>query len=267
MADEATALSPEPEETPEQTPAELKAELREAKAAQQAAEALAEERRATVEFWQEREKKGKVVPKTPPAQTPDPEPLDELDLLTLLTEEKDPARIKATFAKAVKSQIAAELKRGNYVSREEAEGYVAGMIESATTMNRLVADFPDLAKPKSEFFAETQKQLAALENDPTMKGTPLAAMERMAAQQAKLALIEAGKLGNEADDDRYERIANQRGGSRGRSKPADDGSLTAAEKQAAARYGLTEAQYLEGKKHTNYGPALTVERMMRDANG
>lgn len=261
----------EPQDTAEPTADELKAQLREEKTRREAAEALAEERKVTREFIERREREGRPLRQQKPPPAADPDPLDDLDLLTLLTEEKDPARIKQVFAKAVKSQIATEMKRGNYVSREEAESYVANMIGAATEINRLVADFPQLSDPKSEFFAETQKQLGALANDPTYYGAPDNVLQRLAAQQAKLTLLEAGKLNTESSDDRYERIANQRGGSRGRGQASSEVGLSSAEKDMARKLGVAEKDYLAQKKALlqpgALGPAMTADRMMREYNG
>lgn len=259
--------------TPETlTPAEakaLRAELRAEKRAREAAEKLADERKATKEFW---ERRGQVLEQAPRHAPPAPpaDPLEELDLLTLLTEEKDPARIKTTFNKIVKAQIAAELQRGNYVSRQEAEGYVAQMVNSASAFNQLLTDFPGLKDPKGEFFAETQKQLAALGNDPAMYGAPQGVLERMAAQQAEIALTRAGKtqLATDPEEERYERVARQRGGSRGRGQVADEVTLSLAEKDMARKLGIDEKRYLARKREMAQpgavGPALTADRMMRE---
>lgn len=258
---------------PTPTPAELKAlkaELRAEKRAREAAEKLADERKTVKEFWERRGQAAEAAPRQVPAAIEQADPLDDFDWLNTLTNESDPAKIKTNIAKAVKAQIAAELKRGNYVSREEAEGYVQQMVSSASAFNQLLADFPGLKDPQGEFFAETQKQLAALGSDPRMYGAPQGVLERMAAQQAEIALARAGKSAPAADPetDRYDRVARQRGGSPGRGQAAADTTLNAAEKAMAAKLGIPEAKYLARKREMMapgaVGPALMADRMARE---
>lgn len=270
-SDETTAPLVDPEQGGQQEPSpeDLKRELREEKRAREAAEKLSAELKAKDEFWEKRLKAAERQPKTPQVtqKAEPPDPLDEFDWLKTLTEETDPARIRASIAKTVKAQIAAELKRGNYVSREEAEGYVAQMIEGATAMNSLVRDFPGLADPKSEFFQETQRQLAQLEADPSVKGTPQTALERMAAQQAEIVLLRAGKGSKaESEDERIARILAQKGlsGIRGAVSDGDDG-LSADERRAiagfrAAGFDIDEKSYREERKRANVGPRLQALR-------
>lgn len=260
-------LDPEPDEEQkpqEPTPQELKAQLREEKLAREAAETLNKELKARDEVWERR--LAKTTPKASPrAETPEPDPLDELDLLTLLTEEKDPARIKQIFAKTVKAQIAAELKRGNFISREEAEKYTAQIIEGATATNRLVQEFPQLADPKSEFFQETQKQIGIMSDDPAYKGVPETTLFRMAALQAEVGLSRAGKLSKaESEEDRIARILAQKGLGGGRGVATeDDGGLTAEERRTiagykAAGFDIDEKSYREERKRANVGPRLAA---------
>ena len=278
IEDSATALPDQTEgaeatNQPTPTPAELKAlkaELRAEKRAREAAEKLADERKTVKEFWERRGQAAEAVPRQVPAAIEQADPLDDFDWLNTLTNESDPAKIKQNIAKAVKAQIAAELKRGNYVSREEAEGYVQQMVTSASAFNKLIADFPGLRDSASEFFAETQKQLATLGNDPSLNGTPQAALERMAAQQAEIALARAGKAvpAQSTEDDRYDRVARQRGGSPGRGQATADTTLNAAEKAMAAKLGIPEAKYLARKREMMapgaVGPALMADRMARE---
>lgn len=266
-------IAPDPEEgeeqTPEPTPQELKAQLREEKRARGAADALAAERLATLEFWKKREEREakRPSPAPIPAAPAEPDPLAELDLLALLTEAPNPDQVKQVFTKSVKQQIARELNSGNYVSKADMENYISQIVSGANDMSKLVADFPDLGDPKSEFFVETQKQIAEMQSDPSNQQVPHAKLYRMAALEVKAAMIDAGKYNKEPAEDRYERIANQRGGSRGKPQPTSGTSLSADQKAMAAKFGLSEKQYLEGVKQTRLGPGLTADQIAKEFAG
>lgn len=258
----------EEQAAPEPTPQELKAQLREEKRAREAADALAAERLATVEFWKKREERAAAAIPPPAPATPEPDPLADLDLLKLLTEAQNPDEVKQVFTKTVKQQMARELRNGNYVSKADMEAYIGQIVNGANDMSKLVADFPDLGNPQSEFFAETQKQIAAMQSDPSNQSVPTAKLYRMAALETKAAMVDAGKYGKEPAEDRYERIANQRGGSRGHQKADSGTSLSSDQKLMAAKFGLTEKQYLEGLKQTRLGPGLTADQIAKEfSNG
>ena len=145
--------------------AALKAELETSKA-------QAAEQERTARFWYDKAKEGTETP-APAAAAEDPEP-DVLDLIT---------------SKGAKG-LAAMLKKQGFVSAAEVDAKVNEKAAQITSEAQLLKEYPELGDPKSEFFQATAGFYGELKKE----GVPERTAMKLAAQQARLAGIESGKI-------------------------------------------------------------------------
>ena len=145
--------------------AALKAELETSKA-------QAAEQERTARFWYDKAKAGTEKP-APAAAAEDPEP-DVLDLIT---------------SKGAKG-LAAMLKKQGFVSGAEVDAKVNEKAAQITSEAQLLKEYPELGDPKSEFFQATAGFYGELKKE----GVPERTAMKLAAQQARLAGIESGKI-------------------------------------------------------------------------
>lgn len=266
MLTEKPGDAPPPADEKQPTVEELQRQLADKDRELAAEKKLRDEITKRDEFWSKRQPKGEAPPvRTGPAPAPapeEPDPLESLNLLDLITNEQDPAIISKKLAKAMRDHI----RRGGYVTKAELDATVANLIAQATQIGSLVQEYPDLSNTTSELFKETQTQLAAMSDNPVYAGTPEPVLQRLAAAQAKAKLLEEGKLKGkgaesaegegESEEDRQARVAAA-GGLPTRSAPKGDTfKLTEWEKQFAAAQGIPESAILEQKKKINVGPVL-----------
>ena len=256
-----------PEDPAEPTVESLKAELAAKDKALSdqklaAAEQLRKETQARDEFWAKRQASPPTQKTTP--ESDDADPLDELDWLNTLVKEEDAGKIRNIINKRISASMDYRLKKGGYVRAEEVDAKINALIDSVTQMQKLTSEFPEMQTDK-DFAAEVSKQIGLLEKDPMYANVPDSVLHRAAALQAKLTV---GKTEKEDEaGDRYERIARQQGG-RGRGTQESTGGLSVAEKEMAAKIGVSEKAYLEQRQRLQLGPAMQASRAAREmSNG
>jgi hypothetical protein len=208
------------------------------------------------EFWEARAKETPEPKPKAEAKADDDDPLESLDILKMITEAEDP---KAA-AKQLKSALRASIKREGYVSRDELNATLQALIGDATAIGLLSQEYPDLANPKSDLFAETQKQLDTLGKNAAYKNLPHSELQRVAVERAELQLVRSGKRKpeKETEAERRSRVHEQQGRVGRSGRDTGSSELTPEQKAYAKRMGVSEDDLKKYGTVINATPNLTM---------
>lgn len=182
-------------------------------------------------------------------QAPKPAPVAEepdLDIdITAMAVDND----KAAFKRAVR----AALKSEGYVSKAEVDALLAEKVSEYEANQQVMSEYPDLANSNSALYKATDAELSKINANPRYAKLDTPERIAIAAAKAEAKLIRDGKSSATRETQRQAAIKAQQGDP-GRSSAGTE-TLTPAQKAAAARYGLTEAQYIAGAKNLRFKEA------------
>lgn len=218
---------------------------------------MREELRAVSEserYWAEKAKQSSAPPpaKSDEADDDGAEPDLDGDAIDLLSTKGLKALTESGFLtertakQLVKKTLEKQLATIEQRMAERAEQTLESRIQGLTKTASLVQRFPDLAVPESEFYQETQRELAALiEDEPELKGTN-AAMRIAAEAAARRLNISERRQRQEERLDRIRRQAPERGG--WRDGAADEVELSDTAALMVNRLGISPDKYLAEKR-------------------
>jgi hypothetical protein len=225
-ADSPTSSRPFAGAGTDETAGQTEAQLAQLRAERDEAIARAREHEEAARYWHS-------VAKGPAAsETAKPEDTADDDVLSIATQ----------GGKAMQ----AWLKKQGFVSREEAERIAKQHADQRIAEAQLVAQYEDLANPKSEFFKET----AALYGQLKTQGVPPEVAMRLAAEQVDLrrkAKAEPSARGSE--EERAARAAAQGApGKRGAAAKTESEDLTPEQERIAEAMGISPEAYKKRAK-------------------
>jgi hypothetical protein len=170
-------------------------------------------------------------------------------------DEEEPDVLEAITTGGAKGFDQLAKKRG-FIQRNEVEQIIEARATSLTKEQQLMKEYPDLENKDTEFFKTTAENYGRL----VKSGTPQPVAMEMAARQAELQFIRAGKIkvngsgrpsGDEKEAARLKRIAAQASPS-GSARPApvdeEDEELTPQQKHIADAMGISHEAYAKRAK-------------------
>jgi hypothetical protein len=247
---------------PEPTVAELQSQLKDAEKDRDREKERADVEKQSHAYWYKEAKDVQGKAKAPAPERPEPvkdalEELPEIDLTAVVTHPKGLQKL----VKILKDN--GVLKAG--LTEKDVQDRIDAKYNQATQESReadaLAQKYPDIRDQSSEFTKAVASEMAVLQNDPGYKGLGHVKLAEIAADRVELRLVREGKrpVGKDPEQDRADRIARQSGGtSRSGASKAGKDELTADQKLACVKLGVSEADYI---KSANEGI-----RMVRRAN-
>jgi hypothetical protein len=134
-------------------------------------QAAVTEQQQVAQFWHDKASAAPAAPAKAPVEEP------ETDMLDLLTTGGEKALTKL-------------LKDRGFLSTDQAEHMIEGRVSQVRSEQQLIQEYPELSDSDSEFFKATAANYGKL----TKAGVAPAVASRLAAEQAELQGIRAGKI-------------------------------------------------------------------------
>jgi hypothetical protein len=177
--------TPDPKELSRQV-ADLQRQLdREAKSRQQ------DEERA--KFWYEKAQARLVDYQPQPQQVAPVDDEDDLELgdelLNIVSENK-----KGELAKAIKKLVVKQLDSRKFATLDDVNSTVSRKADEMTALNPYFIKHPELNDPESDLTQAVVRHVNAIKSDPSYSSLPPVKMAEIAIQQARLELMESGKM-------------------------------------------------------------------------
>lgn len=160
---------------------------------------------------------------------------------------------KKEFAKILDRYLSGKIPTKEQIDEwvdQRAEALVQKKFAIAEVGAKLNQKYPELSDQSSELFKATQAEYSKLIDDPDFKRLGEARLLDIAAKNARLELLESGRISNETSNqskqkevERSARIAAQQGVIKGAGKASGKTVLTDAQKRAADQWGVSHEEY------------------------